>query len=93
MWTPQIGSLLQLDGLGMAQVISVLYAQTRDPLLDMVVDGNPVPRILRYTLEVHSEGVHRIELHVYYEPPKEILHVCWSRVGGLTKERKKVTVF
>ena len=93
MWKPHQGALLELDGLGIAQVLEVLYQQKRDPTQEIVIDGNPVPRVLRYTLDVFSERVYRVELNVYYEPPGEVLHVSWSRVGALTEERKKVSVF
>ena len=93
MWKPHKGALLELDGLGIAQVLEVLYQQERDPTQEIVIDGNPVPRVLRYTLDVYTEAIHKIELNVYYEPPGEVLYVSWSRVGALTEERKKVTVF
>ena len=93
MWKPQKASLLELDGLGIGQVLNVLYEQERDPTQEIVIDGNPVPRVLRYTLEVYTTQIYKVELNVYYEPPGEVLHVSWSRVGGLTNDRKKVTVF
>ena len=93
MWKPQIASLLDFDGLGIGQVLQVLYEQKRDPTQEIVIDGNPVPRVLRYTLEVYTEEVHKVELNVYYEPPGELLYVSWSRVGALTEDRRKVTVF
>ena len=93
MWKPQIASLLDFDGLGIGQVLEVLYEQKRDPTQEISIDGNPVPRVLRYTLEVYTERVHKVELNVYYEPPGRVLHVSWSRVGAHSGERKKVTVF
>lgn len=93
MWKPQIASLLDFDGLGIGQVLQVLYEQKRDPTQEVVIDGNPVPRVLRYTLEVYTEEIHKVELNVYYEPPGEVLYVSWSRVGALTEDRRKVTVF
>ena len=93
MWKPQIASLLDFDGLGIGQVLQVLYEQKRDPTQEVVIDGNPVPRVLRYTLEVYTEEIHKVELNVYYEPPGELLYVSWSRVGALTEDRRKVTVF
>jgi len=93
MWKPHTAALLKLEGLGIVQVLKVLYAQERDPMLETVIDGNPIPRVLRYTIEVYGEGVHKVELNVYYEPPGDILHVSWSRVGALSADRKKVTVF
>ena len=93
MWKPQKGALLELDGLGIALILEVIYAQERDPMREEVIDGNPIPRVLRYTLAVYTETVHKVEFNVYYEPPGEVLYVSWSRVGALTEERKKVTVF
>ena len=84
---------MDMDGLGVGQVLEVLYEQPRDPTLETTVDGHPVPRVLRYTLEVYTTQIYRIELNVYYEPPGELLHVSWSHVGGITQDRKKVTVF
>ena len=93
MWKPHEGALLELDGLGIAQVLGVLCQQERDPTQEISIDGNPVPRVLRYMLEVYTEEIHRVEMNVYYEPPERILFVSWSRVGALSEERKKVTVF
>ena len=93
MWKPHPAALLELDGLGIVQVLQVLCAEERDPMLETVIDGNPVPRVLRYTIEVFGERVQKVELNVYYEPPGDILYVSWSPVGAASAGRKKVTIF
>ena len=93
MFTPQKGQLLQLEGLGIAQVLEVF-----DWVEDVYkhpgpIDGNPVPFVTHHTLEIYiAPEVHRVEVHVYYEIPGEVLQLSWNRIGDWTGSRRSVRV-
>ena len=77
------GQLLEIQDLGIGQVLRVF--QWVEPKLDksIILDGNPVPHHARYTCDVYiNEEVQQVEIHVYFEFPGEVLHRSWNRIGA-----------
>ena len=81
------GQLLELQDLGVGHVLKVL--QWVVPKLDQApIDGNPVPHHARYTVELWIQSkVHRVEIHVYFEWPGEVLHRSWNQIGAYEGRR------
>ncbi len=92
MWKIKKGQLLEIQDLGIGQVLRV-YQWVEPKIQDqLIMEGNPVPHHARYTCDVYVNAeVQQVEIHVYFEHPGKVLHRSWNRIGAY-EGRKSVKI-